>query len=104
MTDDNVEGEPTPSYHEVVATCPYCSEPVHRDDPRALDADELLGHLACVDAVEGDCTACGRPVSLRHKREHRGDRVAHKGCLEARARRRPRGPSPLRSRRVRVAG
>lgn len=76
-----------PWYHEVVATCPYCGQPVHRDDPRALDADERLGHLACVDVVEGDCAVCGRPVSRRDKREGVRDGIAHKACLEDRRRR-----------------
>lgn len=50
-----MSGSAVPWYHEVVATCPVCGRPVHRDDPRALEIREKddtrlrrLGHLRCV--------------------------------------------------------
>jgi endogenous inhibitor of DNA gyrase (YacG/DUF329 family) len=87
VTNDNPDEGRVPWHHEVVATCPYCTQPVRRDDPRALDADERLGHLACVDVIEGECTSCGKPVSRRHKRDVLRDGIAHKACLEPKGRR-----------------
>ncbi len=73
---------------EGVGSCPYCQSQITRTTPRALDGDERLTCLACVDVVEGSCSLCNQEVTRRHGREAFGNGVAHKGCVQDEERRR----------------
>lgn len=71
-----------------VGTCPYCETEITRTTPRALDGDERLACLPCVDVVEGSCPLCNQEVTRRHARERFGDGLAHKQCIQNEERRR----------------
>jgi hypothetical protein len=73
---------------EVVGTCPYCKSTITRTTPRALDGDQRVTCLACVDVIEGSCPFCDRDVTRRHLREASGTGVAHAQCAQDEERRR----------------
>lgn len=73
---------------ESVSTCPWCETAVTRTDPRGLDYQERISHLACLDeGAEGPCPVCSKPITRREKREKTERGLAHKDCADAARRR-----------------
>lgn len=71
---------------EVIGDCPYCGKQVRRCDPRGIDAAEVIGCFACVTAVEGRCTLCGKDVTRQHKRTEGPHGLVHDKCQDGRRR------------------
>jgi endogenous inhibitor of DNA gyrase (YacG/DUF329 family) len=67
---------------EVVGECPYCGKEMRRCDSRGIDADERLGCLPCVTAVEARCAICGKDVSRKHKRVEGSRGLVHQACQD----------------------
>lgn len=77
MTGDRV----TRWLSESVATCPWCEKDVSRVDPRGLDYDDRISHLACLDmGAEGPCPVCSQPITRRQKRQETPRGLAHSDC------------------------